>query len=156
MKLNRWIVVPMAAALLLTGCATQQKMTSLHPSDEQAIMDADLAFAEASYKDGAKAWGEAWAEDGLKPGPKGPVVGKAAVTEAMQGLYSDPDTRLQWHPTAAHVSEGGHLGTTWGRYTLTHKDKDGKLVSRNGAYITVWEKQKDGSWKIVYDSGDGD
>jgi ketosteroid isomerase-like protein len=34
--------------------------------------------------------------------------------------------------------------------------KDGKQVVRTGDYVTVWQKEKDGSWKIAFDTGDRD
>jgi hypothetical protein len=34
--------------------------------------------------------------------------------------------------------------------------KDGKKVVRTGDYVTVWQKGKDSSWKIAFDTGDGD
>jgi ketosteroid isomerase-like protein len=31
--------------------------------------------------------------------------------------------------------------------------KSGGQTTRRGQYLTVWRKQADGAWKVVYDSG---
>ena len=33
---------------------------------------------------------------------------------------------------------------------------EGKTVVRTGDYITVWEKQDDGAWKVAFDTDDRD
>ncbi|HSY49870.1 MAG TPA: hypothetical protein VLC46_13735 [Thermoanaerobaculia bacterium] len=58
---------------------------------------------------------------------------------------------LAWEPMRAELSRGGKLGYTWGRYHSVFKGKE-----RDGAYITVWEKQPTGSWKVLFDTGDPD
>jgi len=39
---------------------------------------------------------------------------------------------------------------SWVRRTKT---TDGKTTEARGQYATTWQKQKDGSWKVVYDIG---
>jgi ketosteroid isomerase-like protein len=34
---------------------------------------------------------------------------------------------------------------------MTFNDPTGKTVSDKGKYVTVWKKQKDGSWKVLLD-----
>jgi ketosteroid isomerase-like protein len=31
--------------------------------------------------------------------------------------------------------------------------KDGQPTTETGKYVTVWKKQKDGSWKVALDMG---
>jgi ketosteroid isomerase-like protein len=145
--------------VLISACGSMSNGPTrvVTSAEAQALIDADNAFAQASYTRGADAWADAWADGGMKPDTaEAPAFGKEAVRKQMQGLYSDANTRLQWHPLRAEVSPGGNLGYTWGRYLLTGKDPAGNAVSREGTYVTVWEKQKDGSWKILFHTGDGD
>ena len=51
------------------------------------------------------------------------------------------------------MSGSGDLGYTYGNYVFISKDKDGKIVASYGKYMSVWKKQKDGSWKVVVDMG---
>jgi ketosteroid isomerase-like protein len=156
----------LSLALLLAACTSSRdgvtttvttQEAKLRYNEATVLMDADRAFAEASYTRGADAWGDVWAEDGMKPdSPTAPAFGKEAVRKQMQQLYADAETKLQWHPIRAEISPGGNLGYTWGRYLLTGKNPKGEPISREGTYVTVWEKQKDGTWKILFDTGDGD
>ena len=52
-------------------------------------------------------------------------------------------------------SRGGNIGTTRGRYKAT-TIKDGKKDVRAGDYFTVWEKDKNDVWKVVFDTGERD
>jgi ketosteroid isomerase-like protein len=45
------------------------------------------------------------------------------------------------------------MGYTWGNYEFKTTNKDGKEEAEKGIYMTVWKKQKDGSWKVVADVG---
>jgi ketosteroid isomerase-like protein len=63
----------------------------------------------------------------------------------------NPDVQLTWSPSKVEVSDDGTLGYTWGRYDFTSKDKDGKVATSTGVYLTIWRRQADGAWKFVYD-----
>jgi ketosteroid isomerase-like protein len=58
---------------------------------------------------------------------------------------------VQWAPDFIDVSECGTLGYTYGKYEWkVIKDTGDTLISR-GVFHTVWKKQKDGTWKYVWD-----
>jgi ketosteroid isomerase-like protein len=63
---------------------------------------------------------------------------------------SDTSFILEWEPVYERISESGELGYTYGIWKNT--DKSTNQVSK-GTYVTVWEKQKDGAWKFILDSG---
>lgn len=56
---------------------------------------------------------------------------------------------LTWFPTKVEVSKSKDLGFTFGSWTLTNANGDKKY----GVYYTVWKKQKDNSWKFIFDGG---
>ncbi len=60
---------------------------------------------------------------------------------------------LQWEPVDGQVAASGDLGYTWGRYVATAKDKQGNETEFHGKYVSIWKKQKDGSWKWIVDIG---
>jgi ketosteroid isomerase-like protein len=57
---------------------------------------------------------------------------------------------LTWEPLYADISVSGDLGYTYGLFA-SHT-KTGKLLGR-GKYVTIWKKQRDGTWKYVLDGG---
>jgi len=65
----------------------------------------------------------------------------------------DPADQLTWQPVKIDVAQSGDLAYSVGNWQLKGKDPSGNEVTRTGKYITVWRKQKDGSWKVVADTG---
>jgi ketosteroid isomerase-like protein len=81
------------------------------------------------------------------------VIGPKAVEEfyAAQGN----GTSLTWHPVYASVAGSLDLGFTLGDYSVTSRGASGAAVQRFGKYLTVWKRQRDGTWKFVIDGGNG-
>ena len=58
---------------------------------------------------------------------------------------------VNWSPDFVEVSASGDLAYTYGKYIWKTKDKTGKIVEYKGVFHTVWKRQKDNSWKYVWD-----
>jgi ketosteroid isomerase-like protein len=58
---------------------------------------------------------------------------------------------VTWSPDFIDVAENGDLGYTFGKYNWQSKDSSGKTNEFKGVFHTVWKKQKDGTWKYVWD-----
>ena len=67
----------------------------------------------------------------------------------MLGL---PGFSITWEATSVHVSESADLGYTIGTFERMLDDPDGNPVTTVGKYVTVWQKQADGQWKIAVDT----
>lgn len=81
-----------------------------------------------------------------------PVTGKKEIMKLYQGREKKV-TPLKWKPIKADVSNDGTMGFTYGNWEYGVKDKDGKMETVYGNYVTVWKKQPDGKWKFVLDGG---
>ena len=122
----------------------------------EALLKVERDFAAAAQTRGVEAWVENWADNGVHPdGPKGVVVGKDGIRKQMSAQYASPGFNLEWSPAHAEISRGGNVGFTRGRYKATSM-KDGKKDVREGDYFTVWEKDKNDVWKVVFDTGERD
>lgn len=78
------------------------------------------------------------------------IVGKANIKK----YYSDKkyqNISVTWSPDAVTVSDGGDMASSYGKYVWTSKDASGKVEISKGVFHTVWKKQKDGSWKYIWD-----
>jgi ketosteroid isomerase-like protein len=78
------------------------------------------------------------------------IIGKLNI----KNYYSDPkyqNTTVTWSPDAVIVSDAGDMASTYGKYIWTSKDSTGKTYISKGVFHTVWKKQKDGSWKYIWD-----
>ncbi len=122
---------------------------------EDAIMQADRDFNKATQEKRAEGWLSYFAlDEAAIPNP--PTVGRQAITERYQKLFSDPNFTLTWEPVKAEVFPAGTIGYTTGKYVARFKNKEGKWMESRGHYITLWQKQENETWKIVSDTGGPD
>ena len=62
-------------------------------------------------------------------------------------------TRFYWTGLSGveHRARSGDLGYTSGTTEDSIKDESGKTKSDKGKYLTVWKKQANSEWKVLYD-----
>ena len=115
------------------------------------LLQTDRDFSAMSVKEGMfKAFLYYIAEDGvILRNNSYPSKGKETLKERFAGK-SDTDFILTWEPLFAKISQSRDLGYTYGIHTNTNKIT-GEVTK--GTYITVWQKQTDGTWKFVLDTG---
>lgn len=137
-------------AMFIVSCApsgNQQK------SGENKLIDIDSAFSAYSEANCyQKAFIKYCAEDAvILKDQHHPIQGKAAITAMYE---SNPDSnRLTWQPVFAKLASSCDLGYTYGYYQYVVTRPGNRENISAGTYVTIWEKQKDGSWKFVLDSG---
>ncbi|MDQ3908756.1 MAG: DUF4440 domain-containing protein [Acidobacteriota bacterium] len=140
--LSLFVLVPAASAQTIKKAAS--------PAD--AIREADAGWMKVfSAKDLDKSVAFVAAE-GSVLAPNAPIAtGGAAVRTLFAGFFTLPNLQISWHPAKAEVARSGELGYTSGAYQMTFNDPSGKQVNDRGKYVTIWKKQADGSWKVMYD-----
>lgn len=121
-----------------------------HEEALDAMVAADRAFSDSSAKFGMKkAFLDFVADDAvlLRPGYLPIVEG-----DVIKFLTSQEDTSfvMTWTPKGGQLSKSNDLGYTYGVYEVKLKTKDTVL---NGTYVSIWQKQKNGDWKFVLDTG---
>jgi ketosteroid isomerase-like protein len=79
--------------------------------------------------------------------------GREAVGKAWAPFFAADGPRLTWAPTKAESLVGGDVGYTVGTWERRTKGADGGVKVTHGQYLTVWEKQKDGTWQATFDTG---
>ena len=132
------------AAVLLASCAT-----SARPSAELAsaapVIAAEREFAaDAAARGWVAAFRRYAAPDAIVLSPD-PVNAQ----ENLAQVQDDGDTSLDWRPAYAGVAQSGDFGFTTGPFQI--RGREGIV----GHYFTVWRKQRDGSWKWIFDAGTG-
>ena len=120
---------------------------------EQELMRLEREFSDASGREGVRAWSSRWAPNGRIYAGGVEQVGPAAVESALGPMIAEHGERFTWWPDTAVVAASGDLGYTLGRYAIVGTaGQAGDTIAR-GHYVTVWQKQPDGSWKIAVDIG---
>jgi len=139
-----------ATFFLLVSTSAALAQTDINNLDKLRAADAAwLKTYEAKDVDKAVAFCD---EQGSLLWPNGPrATGKNAIAKATESAFAIPDFKLEWHPDQVAVARSGELGYTSGTYRWTFKDASGKPASDKGKYLTVWKKQKDGSWTVLLD-----
>ena len=115
-----------------------------------ALLETDRAFSKLSDEKGMKvAFIEYIDSNGvmLKPDHL-PIAGADAIDYLIQ--QNDTGYILSWQPHDGFVSSSGDMGYTYGIYSLKPSVIDTVFY---GTYVTIWKKQKNGTWKFILDSG---
>jgi ketosteroid isomerase-like protein len=113
-----------------------------------SLIEAERAFSKTSEEKGIREAFLAYlAEKAIVFRPK-PVLGRTVYEKMAPG---NPAI-LTWEPEVAEVSAAGDLGYTSGPYKLK-RDKTEKASESYGHYVSVWEKQADGTWLVIRDIG---
>ena len=79
--------------------------------------------------------------------------GREAVGKAWAPFFAPDGPRITWAPTKAESLVAGDVGYTVGTWERHTKAADGTMKITHGQYLTVWQKQKDGSWQAAFDTG---
>jgi len=119
----------------------------------EAIRAADTDFSRDATKFGTgEAFGRYAAQDAqIFSGPGEFITGPSAITES----FGPPSRKssLVWHPVEGEMAKSGDLGFTVGNAVFNGEREDGQLIVRYSKYLTVWKRQRDGSWRYVVDGG---
>lgn len=116
------------------------------------LFNLEARFAKDVSERGGPAFASWFADDGVALGNgKPPLVGKVAIEKSA--TWSPEAYQLTWTPTDGMIGPSGDMGYTWGHYEGHSKDANGNPVSTSGRYLTIWRREKDGTWKVVLDAG---
>jgi ketosteroid isomerase-like protein len=112
----------------------------------------DSAFSDLADRMGlAEAFSTYVAPDGAIFNGSELVIGPRALRDFFTA--TNGGLALTWQPMFAGIAESEDLGFTVGDYVATLRGPSGAAVQRFGKYLTVWKRQRDGSWKFVIDGG---
>jgi ketosteroid isomerase-like protein len=130
---------------LLFACTVAEAET---PADAvRSMVDAEKKFYETGQEKGTRAAFLAFLADDAIVFRPGPVNGKEAW-----GKRPETGLDLVWEPTFAAIARSGDFGYDTGPAKWRAKKTDEKF-SGYGHFISVWKKQKDGTWKVALDCG---
>ncbi len=119
----------------------------------QQLMDADTAFAKATAERGLDGWLSWFADDAQINARPAPIQGKEALRKHYSKMFSQPGFAIRWNPLFAEASKDGTLGYTFGQAEVESRNAKGEVQKSDARYVSVWKRQKDGSWKVVTDIG---
>ena len=135
---------------LLAGCLGLALVPLRAETLEQAVRDlatAERKFFETGQEKGTRAaFLEFLAPEAIVFRP-GPVNGQEAWS-------SRPESGLDlvWQPAFAAIARSGDFGYDTGPAKWRARKTDEKFTG-HGQFVSIWKKQKDGTWKVALDCG---
>jgi len=135
-----------------TGTLAEPNITEIRTSIEAAnqravtaMLGGDMPGSVANYADSAIF---------MMPGM--PMMrGRVAIEDGMKGMMSGMKVTAAQFRTE-DVIASGDLAIETGTFTVTTVPTGGKSMEDKGKYLTVWQRQGDGSWKVVRDINNAD
>jgi ketosteroid isomerase-like protein len=129
---------------MLAGLATGPSTESNEELREQ-VRKTEAAFAKTMVDRDHAAFTSFLADETVFIG-RTTLRGKAAVAEEWKRFYEGPKAPFAWGPERVEVLDSGTLGMTTGPVL----DETGQ---RTGTFNSVWRREKDGHWRIIFDIG---
>lgn len=128
-----------------------------------ASPDPALAAVRSAIDKGNAQWAEGWlkgdaamvaaifAPDGVQLSGSGKVIkGIEQIRERQAAGMKGADPGVKVTVTTTQVWLDGDTAYETGKYKYEYTEK-GKPGKDEGRYVTVWKRQKDGSWKLSMD-----
>jgi len=144
--------------LLLSGCSTTSTARLVTPPNigdtREAVLQADRNFSKMSEEKGMNTAFIAYAApNAVLLRPKIMPIESRDQIRMYMSKNSEQNTRLTWSPMYAEIAASGDMAYTYGTYLLETLDIDGKPVTAEGTYVSVWQKDVNGFWRFVLESG---
>jgi len=134
--------------LVLVSCSEMANKAKI----KQEILQTEKAFEKMAAEKSISEAFYHFADDSavILRGNDSLIKGK----ENIRSYYQKMDNKgavVNWAPDHIDVSSSGDLAYTYGRYLWKIKADNGHTTEYRGVFHTVWKRQKDQSWKYVWD-----
>ncbi len=135
--------------LLLAGCSSQERGNL--EADIAAVNDIWNQYSSSLNSGDLDRWMSLWTEGGVQMPPgEPPVIGKDQIRARNKGVLDQFTFNIRI--TNEEVGAARDWAFARGTYkaTLTPKE-EGDAIDVDGKYMTIFQRQPDGSWKIHLD-----
>ena len=147
MKTSRLFTFTVILVIMATACNNKKQV-----DDSKVLSDTDRFYSDLSAEKGMNASFLAMFDSAgvILRANQMPIEGYEAIRASLMS-ESDSTFTLTWEPKFAKMAASGELGYTYGTYQITDKATDS--IIGVGKYATIWQKQSDGKWKAILDTG---
>ncbi len=148
---NIHLIIALTYFSFLSACNTPEEKFNQDTVREE-IINTELEFNKAAKENGIQDAFYMFADENavIKRQNDTLIIGN----ENIRDYYKNPDYKnvnLSWTPDFVGVSEDGTMAYTYGKYIWKSLDSYGKPIEYQGVFHTIWKKQKNGTWKYVWD-----
>ncbi len=118
----------------------------IQESATEQVRQTEIAFAKTMADRDFESFQSFLADEAIFYSGNHEIRGKEAVAAAWKKLFEEAEAPFSWHPEVVSTLDSGSLGLSSGPIF----DPQGKRV---GTFNSIWRKELDGQWKIVFDRG---
>ena len=79
--------------------------------------------------------------------------GREEISEAWSPFLSPGGPSIRWRPAVVEVTADGSMALSRGPYRTRFVDDDGNEVESWGHFNSIWRRNPDGRWQVVFDVG---
>lgn len=133
-------------ALGFASCTNMERDPANIEQLEQEVAATEQAFADTMAARDFDGFLSYLADDTVFFAGDQPLRGKQAVADAWQPFYESEAAPFSWEPKTVVVRATGEMAHSSGPVFAP----DGAQV---GIFNSVWQRERNGSWKIVFDKG---
>ncbi len=150
MMIKNYTAALAMVTLALASC--NQKAEDQSEKAKKEIAQTEKDFEKMAAEKGvAEAFGYFADSAAVMKGNEDSVItGKDGIRDIFVGDRFKNAT-VKWSADFIDAASSGELGYTYGKYRWEFKDSTGKITESKGIFHTVWKKQKDGTWRFVWD-----
>lgn len=142
-------------ALLLPGlCAAQSPDAPAMSAAECEVYARENSFAESVARGDPASFAEHLHPQAVFLDGASPARGRAAVVQRWTPILAGTNLTLRWQ--ADEVVIGGDLRVAFSRGPyLLERRAAGSSRFQIGTFSSVWTREADGAWRVLYDGGVG-
>ena len=142
------IILMVLPLFVILGCGKQSEVGD-NEADISAINNNIDQYASSMNAGDLNLWISLWADDAIQMAPDAPaVIGKEQMRAKYESIF--PLFIFKTTITNEEVKIGGDLACSHGNYTVSMTPKaGGETIVIDGKYLSIEERQADGSWKII-------
>ena len=148
----RILLLPLASLLLSANAAAAAPQLTV---SECAVWQRELSFARSVAEHDAAAFATHVAENAaFGASTPEPNRGREAIAKRWAGMIAGKRVALRWYPTRVTMAPGVD-DVAWSSGPSLLEVLDPKATDRYliGAFHSVWHKDADGVWRVLFDDG---
>ena len=142
-----------SGSALANGTTPTATAAGLGP-DECTVWARELSFAQSVADHDATAFAaHVHAGAAFGAGRPTPIRGREAITRRWRGLIEGTSVAVAWYPTRVTIGGAGDVAWSSGPALFEDLSADAKTRYALGAFHSVWHRDADGTWRVLFDDG---
>jgi len=145
------VLIVVVFTIVFGGCAPESAEQIDLEAERVAILEIWPQYSSALNSDDIDSWMSLWTEDGVQMPPDEPALsGRDQIRARNKAVLDQFSFDISINNEEVNVA--GDWAFARGTYSATLTPKEGsETIPIAGKYMTIFQKQSDGSWKIHRD-----